>query len=74
MSNGTTPGTRRRLLLLCACLVGGCAIGVVGQYFAGSSAWFLAVPALVLVAWFFVADPTRCLPSDERPPREGRGR
>lgn len=53
---------RRRLLLLALCLVAGGVIAVAGQHFTGSSAWFLAVPALVLLAWLFVANPTECLP------------
>lgn len=73
MSIGTHRSTQQRLLLLCVCLFAGCAIGLVGRHFTGSSAWFLAVPVLVLVAWFVVADPTECLPSNERRSDGGSG-
>ena len=73
MSNGRARSTRQRFLLLCSCLCAGCAIGLVGQHFTGSSAWFLAVPTLLFVAWLFVADPTECMPPNERPPHDGSG-
>jgi hypothetical protein len=62
---------RRRLLLLALCLVAGGVVGVAGQHFTGSSAWFLAVPALVLLAWLFVANPTECLPPREHSSHNG---
>jgi len=54
-----------RLGLLAACVAVGTLIGLVAQAMGGSSAWFLAIPALVIGAWFFVSDPTACLPSSE---------
>ena len=53
---------QRRVFLLGVCVFAGCLVGAVGQYFFGSSTWFLAVPVFVIVAWLFVADPTECLP------------
>lgn len=63
--------TRQRLLLLALCVAGGSAIGFAGQHLTGSVAWFLAVPALVVLGWLFVANPAECLPPGERPPRDG---
>ena len=76
MSNTELPPNRaptllRRVLQLVACIVAGSIVGAVGQHFSGSAAWFLAVPAFVAVAWLFVANPTECLPSVERPSRKG---
>lgn len=65
---------RSRVLLLGGCIVAGSIVGVVGQYLSGSSAWFLAVPALLAVGWLFVANPTECLPPVERASREGADR
>jgi len=65
------PSLPRRLLLLAVCVVAGSVIGFVGQHFAGSSQWFLAVPALVLVGWLFVANLTECLPPTERSSHNG---
>lgn len=64
--------TLQRLLLLVSCVGAGSAIGLAGQRFTGSVAWFLAVPALVLLAWLFVANPAECQPPG-RPPRDGSG-
>jgi len=55
-----------RFALLALCVVVGVVIGLIGQHITGSSAWFLAVPACVGLAWLFVADPTACLPQAER--------
>ena len=79
MSNGERPLRRvpallRRVALLGACIIAGAVIGAVGQHFSGSSAWFLALPILVAVAWLFVANPTECLPHLERPPHHESGR
>jgi len=60
-----------RLLLLLGAVAVGCVVGFTGQHFTGSSAWFLAVPALVVVAWFLVANPTECLPPNERSSHNG---
>lgn len=61
--------TLQRLLLLCLCVGAGSAIGLAGRYFTGSVAWFLAVPALVLLAWLFVANPAECDPPRRPPPQ-----
>ncbi|MDI6749511.1 MAG: hypothetical protein QMD73_04990 [Rhodocyclaceae bacterium] len=54
-----------RVLLLAGCIFAGCIIGFVGQYLTGSSSWFLAVPALMALAWLFVANPDECLPDGQ---------
>ena len=53
---------RGRALLLAATLVLGAAAGFLGRLATGSDAWFLAVPAFMVVGWAFVADPTACAP------------
>lgn len=53
---------RQRALLLFACLALGLGVGLVGQHFTSSTAWFLAIPICLAVGWFFVADPTACIP------------
>lgn len=67
--------TRARLVLLLACTATGLAVGALGAWLGGSNAWFLAVPAIVAVAWLFVADPTACAAPAEgdgdRPRRRG---
>lgn len=60
------PAALWRLALLVACIAAGSLAGVLGQHWSGSSIWFLAIPLLVVVAWFVVADPTECMPSIER--------
>lgn len=62
------PGLAHRLILLFACLGGGALIGYVGLRLTGSTAWFLAVPACVVAGWFTVANPTECLPTEQRKP------
>jgi hypothetical protein len=54
--------TAARLKLLLACVAAGLAVGGLGLWLTGSSAGFLAVPALVAAGWLFVADPTACTP------------
>jgi hypothetical protein len=70
MLNSAPSESRTRLLhralLLGLCVVAGCGVGFVGQYLSGSSAWFLAVPGFVIVAWLFVANPDECLPRDKK--------
>jgi hypothetical protein len=61
---------QRRVLLLGACIVAGCLVGAIGHNFFDSSAWFLAVPAFIAVAWLFVANPNECLPHRERASRD----
>jgi hypothetical protein len=65
------PNPWRRVALLLICIVAGTAIGVGGQHLTGSSLWFLAIPAVVLFAWLFVADPTACLPPTDRASNNG---
>lgn len=52
----------RRLVLLLACLAAGLGVGVWGSAWAGSAAWYLAIPIALGIGWLFVADPTQCLP------------
>lgn len=56
----STMSAGRRALLLVACVLAGIAIGYLGQMFTGSPWWFVAIPALIAVAWLAVADPERC--------------
>ncbi|MBA4329407.1 MAG: hypothetical protein C0428_14345 [Polaromonas sp.] len=65
------PHLWRRVTLLFICIAAGSAIGVGAQHLTGSSLWFLAIPAVVLFAWLFVADPTACLPPTDRSSRSG---
>ncbi len=58
--------TTARLKLLLACVAAGLVVGGLGWWLTGSRAGFLAVPALVAVAWLFVADPTACTPDTQR--------
>lgn len=67
----SAPSLSHRLLLLVCAITVGCVTGLIGRHFTGSSAWFLAVPVVVLVAWFFVANPTECLPPSERSSHNG---
>ncbi len=70
-SASSAPNVLRRLLVLLLCVVAGCAVGLAGLNFTGSSSWFLTVPLFILVAWVFVADPTECVPPDERSAHNG---
>lgn len=54
----------RRLVLLLACLAIGGVIGAAGWLLTDDGRWWLALPAVIALAWLFVADPTRC----EAPP------
>ena len=56
----------RRLVWLVGCIALGLSIGFVGFHFTADSAWFLALPAVLAVGWFAIADPTQCLPSTQR--------
>jgi hypothetical protein len=60
-------------VLLLACIVVGLVIGAIGHALSGSSAWYLALPAAVVVGWLFVADPTECEPPS-RPRARSRTR
>jgi hypothetical protein len=51
---------RRVALLLISVLIG-LGVGTVGYHFTTDQAWFLAIPLAVALAWFTVADPTKCL-------------
>ncbi len=52
----------RRLGLLLVCLAAGIAVGAWGSAWAGSAAWYLAIPIALGIGWLFVADPTQCMP------------
>lgn len=54
------PPARRRAALLAAAAGAGLAVGAGVQAIADSQAGWLAVPAIVALAWWRVADPTRC--------------
>lgn len=53
-----------RLFLLLACIAAGLIVGWIGHRFTGESAWYLAIPAAIAVAWLFVADPSKCTAAD----------
>jgi hypothetical protein len=67
-----STATLRRLVLLVGCVAVGTLVGVIGLRLSGSSTWFLAVPLLVAIAWFVVADPSACLPTNEHPSENER--
>jgi hypothetical protein len=50
----------RRLVWLSGCIAAGAAVGFAGKALSGSDHWYLAIPAVVAIAWLFVADPSRC--------------
>lgn len=52
--------TTRRLAWLLACLAGGAAIGGLGHAFTGSEAWYVAVPLVLALGWWRLAEPDRC--------------
>jgi hypothetical protein len=56
----------RRFAWLTGCLALGLAIGLIGFHFTAEQAWFIAIPAVLAVGWFAIADPTQCLPSNQR--------
>jgi hypothetical protein len=63
---GRAPLTlARRLVWLIGCFALGLAIGFVGFHFTASSAWFIAIPAVLAVGWFAIADPTQCLAAQQ---------
>jgi len=62
----TPPGTLRRLLLLLALAAAGGFVGAVGSALTGNAFWYGAIPAAVALGWLFVADPSRCDPTDRR--------
>ena len=51
----------KRALLLLACIAIGLAVGVAGYMATGSQWWFLALPAVMALAWLFVANPEQCM-------------
>ena len=55
--------TARRVLALVACALAGAAVGGLGWWATGAQAWWLAIVAAVAAGWWFVADPTQCLPN-----------
>jgi hypothetical protein len=52
----------------------GLAVGLIGFQFTSDSAWFIAIPAVLAVGWFAIADPTQCLPPGRASPRTERRR
>jgi hypothetical protein len=64
-SKKRAPTVQGRVVLLVGCVLAGCLVGAIGQDVFGSSAWFLAVPGFVVVAWLFVANPNKCLPQQK---------
>ncbi len=64
----------KRGILLLICVALGLAVGAIGQGLTGHDAWYLAVPIVMAIGWYVVADPTRCVPgrdphrADEPPP------
>ena len=60
----------QRALLLLACCGLGLVIGFIGQSLTSQSAWFLAVPVCIAIAWLFVADPNECVACDAQRPRD----
>jgi len=60
------PGTRRRLLLLLALAAAGWLVGAIGSALTSNASWYGAIPAAIALGWLFVADPSRCEPTDRR--------
>lgn len=60
----------QRALLLLACCGLGLVIGFIGQSLTSQSAWYLAVPICIAVAWLFVADPNDCVACDAQRSRD----
>ena len=62
MNHPPSPARRRirRLVLFVACVCTGILVGVVGSRLTGDDNWYLAIPALLAVVWFFIADPDAC--------------
>ena len=52
--------TGRRVVLLLTCVLAGTAVGLLVQTAAGSPLGWLALPVLLALAWWRVADPARC--------------
>ena len=50
----------RRIALLAACLAAGCTVGAAWHWMSGDALWYVAIPLVLVVAWWFVADPTQC--------------
>ncbi len=57
------PSLRRRLFWFLACAALGLGIGLAGSHFSGDPTWFVAVPGVLAVGWFVLADPTACAAS-----------
>jgi len=49
-----------RLMQLILALALGLLIGLLGQWLTGDEVWFLAIPCVVAIAWFRVADTQQC--------------
>ena len=73
-AGAATPTPRislaQRALLLLACCGLGLVIGFIGQSLTSQSAWYLAVPICIAVAWLFVADPNDCVACDAQRHRD----
>jgi len=52
----------RRLVWLLVCAALGLGAGFAGLLLTGNQAWFLAMPAALVIGWFVFADPTKCQP------------
>ena len=57
-----------RLLWLLIFVALGLIAALIGVFFSGSQAWYLAIPAAVAVGWLLFANPTEC----ESPAQPGR--
>lgn len=66
--------TRTRVVWLIVCLLGGGAAGAIGHAATGDAAWYLALPAVLAAAWWFLADPERCLTDESEEPGRRRPR
>jgi hypothetical protein len=64
---------RARLLALAVTVAIGLLVGTVGFMVSGRQAWLLAVPACLAVAWWALADPTRCVTEPGRGERSRQG-
>jgi hypothetical protein len=59
----TTNRTRARVAALLAVLTAGTLFGAGAAGLTGSDAGYLALPAALITAWLFLADPTTCTPA-----------
>lgn len=52
------------MLLLAGCLAAGTLTGLLVETLFAVDWGYLAIPALIALAWLFVADPSKCLDAD----------